>query len=44
MCFHLQFNGVIKKNYNSVDLSEVEFLDDTSGSRKLSPEVEEVCM
>jgi hypothetical protein len=43
-CFHFQFNGVLKKNYNSVDLSEVEFLDDTNGPRKLSPEVVEVCV
>jgi len=35
------FNGVLKKNYNSVDLSEVEFLDDTNVARNLSPEIEE---
>ena len=44
MFFHFQFNGVLKKNYNSVDLSEVEFLDDTNGPRNLSPEIEEVCV
>ena len=43
ICFHFQFNGVLKKNYNSVDLSEVEFLDDTNGPRNLSLEIEEVC-
>jgi len=44
ICFHFQFSGVLKKNYNSVDLSEVELLDDTNGPRKLSPEIEEVCV
>lgn len=41
--FHFQFRGILKKNYNSVDLTEVELLDDTNGPRKLSPEIEEVC-
>jgi hypothetical protein len=44
MCFHFQFNGVLKKNYNSVDLSEVESLDDRNGPRKLSPEIKKVCV
>ena len=44
MCFHFQFNGVLKKNYNSVDLTEVELPDDMNGPRKLSPEIEEVCL
>ena len=44
MYFHFQFNGVLKKNYNSVDLTEVELPDDTNGFRKLSPEIEEVCL
>jgi hypothetical protein len=44
MCFRFQFNGVLKKNYNSVDLSEVELLDDSNGPRNLSREIEEVCL
>ncbi|PNF16359.1 hypothetical protein B7P43_G10508 [Cryptotermes secundus] len=36
------FRGILKKNYNSVDLTEVELLDDTNGPRKLSPEIEEL--
>jgi hypothetical protein len=43
MYFYFQFRGILKKNYNSVDLTEVELLDDTNGPRKLSPEIEEVC-
>jgi hypothetical protein len=43
MYFHFQFRGILKKNYNSVDLTEVELLDDTNGPRKLSPEIEQVC-
>jgi hypothetical protein len=41
---NFQFRGILKKNYNSVDLTEVELLDDTNGPRKLSPEIEEVCL
>jgi hypothetical protein len=41
--FHFQFRGILKKSYNSVDLTEVELLDDTNGPRKLSPEIEQVC-
>jgi len=44
ICFHFQLNGVLKKNYNSIDLSEVEFLDDTNEPHKLSPEIKEVCV
>ncbi|KAJ9576032.1 hypothetical protein L9F63_007132, partial [Diploptera punctata] len=33
------FRGVLKKNFNSVDLTEIELLDDGSHSRELSPEI-----
>ncbi|KDR23040.1 Voltage-dependent calcium channel subunit alpha-2/delta-3 [Zootermopsis nevadensis] len=36
------FDGVLKENYNSVDLTEVEFLDDSNGPRMLNPEIEEL--
>ncbi|PSN31193.1 hypothetical protein C0J52_22419 [Blattella germanica] len=36
------FRGVLKKNYNSVDLTEIELLDDGSHSRELSPEIVEL--
>jgi hypothetical protein len=35
--FSFQFDGILKKNYNSVHLAEVEFLDDSDWSLKIEP-------
>lgn len=37
-----QFQGILKPSYNSVDMLEVELMDDTRGPRDFNPELVQV--